>query len=186
MLALATAHAERADRYQPLDVSSDGQQAATVDLANKRTIISGNVVVRQGTLLLKADRVEVREMPSGHYAAVATGSPTTFRQRRDVTGEWVEAQGQRVEYDGQAQSVRISGNARLRVLRNGQVGDEASAAVIVYEQTSDTVRFEGRAAPPGQAVSAGGDGRARIVFVPRARPAAPAPAASAASAAGTP
>jgi lipopolysaccharide export system protein LptA len=174
--ALATAwslpaHAEKADRSKPLVVESDGSQSATVDLKSKLTVISGHVVVTQGTLQIKADKIEVREPSPGRYQANALGNagqPATFRQKRDKLDEVVEAEADRVEYDGAAEKVRFVGNAKLRVIRPNSPPDEAHAAVISYDQRSDTIVFEGGAAPaPGEA-----PGRVRMVFIPRSTDAA--------------
>lgn len=160
------ARAEKADRGKPMVVESDDQQSATVDLKAKVTVISGNVVITQGTLRIQADRVEVRENVPGRYQAVAKGSsgkPATFRQKRDRVDEVVEAEAERVEYDGAAERVRFVGDAKLRVVRPSGPPDEASAAVISYDQRSDTIVFEG-ASPTA---SGPATGRARLVFVPR-------------------
>lgn len=170
-LGLATAAlAERADRTRPMVIDSDGKQAATVDLNRKVSVLSGNVVITQGTLQVKADKVEIREEAPGRYQATARGTdgrPATFRQKRDRVDEYVEADAERIEYDGNAERVRFIGNAHLRILRGGTVGDEASAATIIYDQRSDTLTFEGG----GPANPGGTPGRARLVFVPREAPA---------------
>lgn len=167
--------AEKADRGKPMEVLSDGQQSASVDLKSKLTVISGNVVINQGTLQIRADRVEVRENPPGRYQAHAFGTaerPATFRQKRDRVDEFVEAEGERVEYDGAAEKVRFVGGAKLRLVRPSGPPDEANAAVITYDQRSDTIVFEGGApAAPG-----GTPGRARLIFIPRSADAASEPA----------
>jgi lipopolysaccharide export system protein LptA len=174
-LTCMPARAEKADRSKPMEVLSDGKQAATVDLARKITVITGNVSITQGTLLIKADQVEVREIEPGKFAAAAQGSaqrPATFRQKRDRIDEYVEGEAARIEYDGSGEKVHFIGDARLRVLRAGQPSDEASAATIVYDQRADTIVFEGGGkATPGVAA-----GKARLVFVPRSSDGASAPA----------
>lgn len=176
LLAGPAAHAEKADRSQPLVVESDGKQSAQVDLARKLTIVSGNVNISQGTLLIKADRVEVRETDTGVYVAVARGWPqqqASFRQKRDRVNETLEAQAERIEYDGGAEQVRFIGDAWMRLRRDGVVTDEAHAAVITYDQRADTVLFEGGGpAPTGSA-----EGKARLVFTPRHAASAPGGAA---------
>jgi len=160
------AHAEKADRSKPLEVVSDGSQSAVVDLKTKLTTISGHVVVTQGTLTIKADRIEVREGSPGRYQANAMGSAAqsaTFRQKRDRVDEFIEGDAERIEYDGAAEKVRFVGNAKLRVVRPSGPPDEANAAVITYDQRSDTIVFEGGSpATPGET-----PGRARLVFIPR-------------------
>lgn len=168
------AGAEQADRQLPLEVTSDGREAAKVDLARKVTTVTGNVVATQGTLKVTAGTVEVREDAEGYYHAVALGGPATFRQKRDRVNEWVAGQAQRIEYDGARERVRLVGNAKLRLERAGNPGDEATAPVIIYDQRSDTVVFEGNGGQAGEPQ------RARLIFMPR--PQAAEPAASAASA----
>jgi lipopolysaccharide export system protein LptA len=170
-----SALAEKADRGKPMVVESDGKQSATVDLKAKLTTISGNVVITQGTLQIKADRVEVHEDVPGRYQAHAKGSPdrpATFRQKRDRVDEVVEAEAERVEYDGATEKVRFIGDAKLRIVRPSGPPDEANAAVITYDQRSDTIVFEGSS----PAVSGGANGRARLVFIPRQADAASEPA----------
>jgi lipopolysaccharide export system protein LptA len=166
LLAPAAASAEKADRTKPMVVESDGKQSATVDLKSKTTVITGNVVIAQGTLLIKADRVEVREDVPGRYMANAKGNaekPATFRQKRDRVDEVVEAEAERVEYDGANEKVRFIGDAKLRVVRPAGPPDEANAALITYDQRSDTIVFEGASPSASGAAS----GRARLVFIPR-------------------
>lgn len=177
LFAVHSAQAERADRSKPMVVESDGKESASVDLARKLTVITGNVVVTQGTLQIHADRIEVREDPPGRYQANAKGNPSKpalFRQKRDRVDEIVEAESQRIEYDGGGERVKFIGDAKLRVLRAGVVSDEANASTIVYDQRADTIVFEGGAPPsPGAA-----PGRARLVFVPRPDASASEPAAA--------
>lgn len=171
--AVGVAHAEKADRGKPLVVESDGKQAASVDLGKRTTVVTGNVVITQGTLQIKADRVEVREEPDGRFSAIAIGTaerPAVYRQKRDRLDEQLEAQAHRVEVDGVKDRVRLSGEARMRVLRPNAPADEATAAVILYDQANDTLTFEG-----GGPVAGSSTGRARLVFIPRSSEAASAP-----------
>jgi len=174
LLATAAAWAEKADRNKPMVVESDGKQAASVDLKTKTTLIKGNVSVTQGSLLIKADRIEVREEAPGRFVARAVGQAgeaASFRQRRDRPDEVVEAEADRIDYDGGNERVRFVGSAKLRVLRAGKVSDEASADTITYDQRADTIVFEG-----GAATGPGTTGKARLVFTPRAAEPDPAPA----------
>lgn len=182
----AVAHAEKADRQQPLVVESDGKQSAQVDLARKLTVVSGNVSIAQGTMLIRADRVEVREPQDGVYNAVAFSWPSqqaTFRQKRDRENEYIEAQADRIEYDGATEKVKFLGNAWLRMRRAGVVTDEASGAIITYDQKIDTVIFDGEAPTVKPGVV---PGKVRLVFTPRSASASAAASAasSGASAAG--
>ena len=66
------AWAEKADRSKSMTLESD--QPCTVNLLKQTSVCSGNVVISQGTLLIRADRLELRETPEGYQMAQATGS----------------------------------------------------------------------------------------------------------------
>src|SRR3954453_21094176 len=73
LTSAAPAAAERADRTKPLTMESD--RPCTVDLVRQLSVCSGNVVIAQGTLVIRADRVELRETNDGYRTATALGTP---------------------------------------------------------------------------------------------------------------
>jgi len=171
LLCLATAApalAERADRSRPIVVEAD--RPGTLDLQRQVVTFNGNVQIVQGTLVIRAERIEVREQPGGHRAAVATGlpgQPATFRQKRDGVDESVEASADRIEYDSRSGTLVFTGNASVRRLRGSEVADQITGGVIRWDDTAELFSVEG-----GNASDAGG-GRVRAVLTP------PPPAASA-------
>ena len=174
------AHAERADRLKPATVSAD--QGGQFDLQKQVVVFSGNVVITKGTMLIRADRVEVRQTPSGYDTAVAFGAPgkpATFRQKRDGVDEYMEGQAERLEYDGKADVVKFVNNAALRRLRGATPADEITGNLITYEASSDKLTVSGGAAP----TAANPGGRVRAVLTPREGTEAAAEAAEAAAAA---
>lgn len=177
--------AERGDRSKPLEVESDGgtnAPGAVMDLGKRTVVISGNVVITQGTMRIKADRVELRDLPDGRRTAVAFGSsgrPASFRQKRDGVDEYLDATADRIEYDSRSAQIRFVGDARSRRLVGDAIADEASAAVIVYDSVAEVVSLQGGAAAPQAAGSATPGGRTKLILMPRDAPDA-APAASAA------
>jgi lipopolysaccharide export system protein LptA len=163
--ALASAHAEKADRSKPLTLEAD--QPSTVDLIRQVAVFSGNVVVAQGTMSIRADRVEIRERPDGHRSATAFGSvgkPAAFRQKRDGVDETIEGYAERIEYDSRGDVVRLTGNAQVRRLRGATTADEVTGSIITYDNGNETFSVQGAA--PG-AASAPGNGRVRVVITPR-------------------
>jgi len=181
LLALAgsglSARAEKADRGKSMTLESD--QPCTVNLLKQTSVCSGNVVISQGTLLIRADRLELRETPEGYQMAVAIGNsakPATYRQKRDGVDEIVEGQAQRIDYDSRAGTLHFEGAAQVRRLQGAAVADEISGAVIIWDSVAETFNVRGGAANPGNP-----GGRVRAVIAPRA-PAdvasAPAPTAS--------
>jgi lipopolysaccharide export system protein LptA len=179
-LACPAARAERADRLQPMVVEAD--QPSTVDLQRQVVVFSGNVVVTQGTMVLRADRLEMRELPDGWRTAAAIGSaarPATWQQKRDGVDEIVQGSADRIEFDGRTDTLRFVGNGAVRRLRAGVVADEISGALIRWDNLAEVFSVEGGAATP-----ANPSGRVRVILSPRVEPpavpaSAPAPAAPA-------
>ncbi len=166
--------AEKADRNKPMVVEADRE--GVLDLQKQVLVYSGNVVISQGTMILRAERVEMRTLPDGYRTASALGSadkPATWRQRRDGVDESVEGSADRIEFDGRADTLRFIGNGAVRRLRGGAVADEITGARILWDNTSEVVRVEG-----GAATAANPSGRVRAVLSPRAETPASAPATS--------
>lgn len=157
------ARAEKADRAKPMVVEAD--RSGSIDLQRQVLVYTGNVVISQGSLLLRADRIELRETADGYRAATAIGSPgkpATWRQRRDGVDETVEGAADRIEFDGQADTLRFVGNSAVRRLRGGTVADEISGGTILWDNTSEVFRVEG-----GAATAVNPTGRVRAILSPR-------------------
>jgi lipopolysaccharide export system protein LptA len=177
-VALAPVRAEKVDRSKPLTIEAD--QPSTVDLLKQVVVFNGNVVVAQGTMAIRAERVEVRERPDGHRSATAlgmAGKPASFRQKRDGVDETIEGSAERIEYDSRGDVVRFAGNAQVRRLRGATPADEISGSVITYDSGNETFSVQGgggsgAASAPGAAST----GRVRVVITPKPDPAS-APAA---------
>lgn len=168
----AAAWAEKADRSRPMTLESD--QPCTVSLLKQTSVCSGNVVISQGTLQLRADRLELRETPEGYQMAVAIGSaakPASYRQKRDGADETVEGQAQRIDYDSRAGTLRFEGEAVVRRLRGSTVADEIQGQQIVWDSTAESFNVRG-----GAATATNPGGRVRAVITPRIPADTPAPA----------
>ena len=173
VMALPAA-AERADRTKPLTMEAD--QPCTVDLVRQVSVCSGNVVIAQGTLVIRADRIELRELPDGYRTATAIGSPgkrAAYKQRRDGGQEELEGSAERVEYDARTDTLRFVGNAQVRRMRGSVAAEDIQGNVIVWDNAAELFSVQGGAATPSNP-----GGRVRAVLSPRADPA---PAASAPS-----
>jgi lipopolysaccharide export system protein LptA len=169
------AWAEKADRSKPLTIEAD--QPGTLDLIKQVVVFNGNVVVAQGTMAIRAERVEVRERPDGHRSATAVGSPgkpAGFKQKRDGVDETIEGSADRIEYDSRGDVVRFVGGAQVRRLRGNTAADEITGSVITYDNGNETFSVQGATAQPG-AASMPGNGRVRVVITPRPDAAASAP-----------
>ncbi|CAN7604880.1 lipopolysaccharide transport periplasmic protein LptA [Rhizobacter sp. LjRoot28] len=171
--------AERADRLKKMEVESD--QPGKVDLQKQIVTFNGNVVVTKGTLMLRADRIEVRESADGYQVAIATGTPAQparFRQKREGVDEYIEGEAERLEYESKADTLRLINQAHVRRLRGSEVADEVSGALIVYDNAAEVFTVSGGAKA---ATPANPTGRVRAVLAPRAGTPAAAEAASAAA-----
>ncbi len=174
-----SAHAERADRTKPLNVQAD--QTGTVNLQSQTLVFNGNVVITKGTMVIRAARVEVRQLPSGYDVAVAygaPGAPATFRQKRDGVDEFIAGDAERLEYDGKADVIRFVNNAAVRRLRGATLADEVTGNLVTYDSTTEVFSVSGGA--PATAANPGG--RVRAVLAPREGSEAAQEAAQAASA----
>ncbi|MFN4266463.1 MAG: lipopolysaccharide transport periplasmic protein LptA [Aquabacterium sp.] len=161
VVAALPAAAVKADRDQPLSFAAD---AARVDEAQKLNILSGNVEISKGTMVVKADRVEIRQNADGTQSASAfggAGGKAYFSQKRDGVNESIEGEAERVDYDGKADTVRFTGKAVMRRLKDARTSDEVSGQTIVYDNRTSVFQVLGSNTP---GVSSG---RVRGVITPR-------------------
>ncbi len=178
----APALAEKADRSKPMVVEAD--QGGTVDLQRQVLVYRGNVVITQGTMVLRADRIELRETADGFRTALAQGAagkPALWRQKRDGVDEIMEGSAERIEFDGKADTLRFKGNSTVRRLRSGTVADEIIGETIVWSNSTEIFRVEG-----GAATAINPSGRVRAVLSPRVEAGASAPGSASPAAATTP
>jgi lipopolysaccharide export system protein LptA len=172
-LGFGVAQAEKADRNKPMTVEAD--QPGSVDLQRQVVIFNGNVVISQGTMVLRAERIELRERPDGYREAKAIGSaahPARFRQKRDGVDETVEGEAERIEFDARTDMLRFVGHAAVRRLRDGVVADEITGSLITWDNTNELFKVTG-----GEPTPSNPTGRVRAVFAPRENAAASAAAA---------
>lgn len=174
-VGLGVAQADKADRFAPINFAAD---SARVDDNSRTNVLKGNVELTKGTIVLKADQVEVRQLSDGAQNAVATGGEggrSYFRQRREGLDEFIEGQSERIEYDGKADQVRFIGKAVMRRLRGATVADEVTGQTIVYDNRTEVFQVVGRSGGTTTA-PAGGSGRVRGTIAPRKEPAGKEPA----------
>ena len=95
-LHATSALAEKADREQPINLEAD---TVTVNDAKKTSIYTGNVILTQGTLEIRGDKLIVREDREGFQHSTSTGNPTTFKQKLEGKSEYMSGSAQRIEYE---------------------------------------------------------------------------------------
>lgn len=145
-----TAYAEKADREKPINFSGDTGDA---NLQSRGGTLAGHVIITQGTLEIRADRIVFRQNPDNSLSATAYGNPVALRQKRDGVDEYYEGYAQRLEYDGSKELVELFDNA---LLKRGQ--DEIRSNYVSYNTATELFKAEGRAgsvpepAGPGERV----------------------------------
>ena len=149
------AHAEKADRDKPVNLEAD---VVTLDDIKKVSVYQGNVIFSQGTLMLRADRVQVTQNAGGLDKLSASGRPATFRQKLDGRDEFIEGFADRIEYDSVNSQLEMIGQAQLR-----RGSDELRGAQISYNANTEFYKVVGQ---PNAITPAG---RVRAVIRPKPR-----------------
>jgi lipopolysaccharide export system protein LptA len=181
-LALAAAlpvFAEKADRNLPMNVEAD---ALRYDDLRQTSVFTGRVVLTKGTILIRGARVDVRQDAEGYQYGVVTAEPgqrAFYRQKRDGVDEYIEGEGEVIEYDGKADRVKFIRRAEMRRYRGATLADEMVGSLITYENTTDVFTVDGGPASPTPG------GRIRAVLSPKDAASAP-PAAAGARPGATP
>ena len=80
LLLPAAAFALTSDRNQPIQIEAD---QGSLDQGNRSTEFSGNVVIQQGTMYIRAAKVRVVKAADGAQTMTASGSPVHFGQQLD-------------------------------------------------------------------------------------------------------
>lgn len=172
------AAAEKADRNKPMNIEAD---ALRYDDVKQLSVFSGHVVLTKGTIVVRGANLEVRQDPEGYQFALVTGSaesPAFFRQKREALDEFIEGEGETIEYDGRADKVKFIKKAHMRRLRGATVADEITGALIVYENLTDMFSVDGVPRQGGLPVPGG---RVRAVLTPKPEGASATPVAPPAS-----
>ena len=141
------ARAEKADREKPINYSAD---TGDVNYLTKVGSLAGSVIITQGTLTVRADRMVFRQNPDNSMMVTAYGNPVSFRQKRDGFDEYYEGFAQRVDRRRE-EFVELFDRA---LLRRGQ--DEIRSNYISYSSATEIFKAEGR---PGSAAAADSAGR---------------------------
>lgn len=156
--AQPAALAEKADRDKPVNIEADRMN---YDDLRRVNVFEGNVTLTQGSLIIRTDRLTVRQDAEGFQRGLAEKGPggfAYFRQKREGLDEFVEGWGERIDYDARTDRAELS--IRARILRGA---DEVRGNVITYDARTEFYNVVG-----GRDNSAGaGDGRVRAVIAPK-------------------
>ena len=154
----ASAFAEKADQAKPTQIEANKMSS---DETRRLTIFEGNVVLTKGTMVVRADRIVVRQDAEGFQYATATGNPVRFRQKLDPKegqeAVWMDGEALRIEVDDKKQTIELHDKARVT-----RGGDEVQGALIFVDQRSDFYSVSAGKDSPG--------GRVKATLQPKSEP----------------
>lgn len=174
MLAAALAAfpvaAEKADRDKPMNAEAD---ALRYDDLKQTSVFTGNVVITKGTIIIRGARVDVMQDAEGYQTAIVVPAPgelAFYRAKRDMLDEYIEGEGERIEYDSRADTVKFIKRAILRRYVGATLGDETTGDLIVYDNPTDVFTVD--SGQKNRTVS-NPSGRIRALLSPRNKASAP-------------
>jgi lipopolysaccharide export system protein LptA len=151
------------DRKQAVQILSDESR---YEEAEQLTTLKGHVVLTQGSLLIRAAQMQIRQKERGHFLAVALGGEgqsASFQQTRGRASEQsIQAQADTMEYDSQSETLRLIGRASLKRLSGAKVTEETVGQLITFQLASEVFSVSG-----GTPSATNPSGRVRTVISPR-------------------
>ena len=111
---------EKSDKDKPIEIEADSM---TVDDSKSTSIYEGDVILTQGTLIIKADTLIVREDKQGFQHSTSIGKPTTFKQKMEGSDKFIQGKALRIEYDGHMDKIHLYKNAEVKRGDDIVVGD---------------------------------------------------------------
>lgn len=149
VMASLSALALKNDTQQPINIVSDNQ---SLDMDNHIVTFTDNVVITQGSILIKANKVVITRPPekSGKKDTVeAFGNPVTFQQTLD-NGKPVNGKANKVHYDLTTEFLTLTGNAELK-----QLDSKINSSMISYDVKKQLLKAKGS-----------GNSRVKTVLIP--------------------
>ena len=148
--------ARSSDRSKPMDIDAGASDYSLDD--SRPTVLTGGVVITQGTLAINASRAEITQRNGEPVRALLTGGPVKLNQQLD-DGTPMSALANRIDYDLKTEIVVFTGNVNIQQPRGTLSGER-----VVYNMRS------------GQVTSGGpGNGRVKMRIQPKNAAASPAP-----------
>jgi len=127
-------HAKKSDLSQAIDVSADRSEYD--EIKGIQSLI-GNVEIRQGTMLIKAAKIEIYLKDNRLNRIEGTGNPISFEQKNEAD-ELVKGKADSISYDATSGTLVLIGNATL-----SQPRQQLESQRIVFDSTKQKVSAEG-------------------------------------------
>lgn len=144
-LSLNPASAENADRDKPMNAEAD---ALRYDDLKQTSVFTGNVVITKGSTIIRGAQVDVKQDPEGYQQAIVVAAPgklAYYRKKREGLDEFIEGEGERIEYDSRLDVVKFSRKAVLRRYIGAVLADETTGSQISYDNKTDMFTVDGGA-----------------------------------------
>lgn len=154
MLLASTAYAEKTDREKPIKIAAAN---CVMNQKTQASVCTKDVVLTQGTLSIRADKLTVRQDEAGNQFVTGNGGPVRFRQKMDGGNDWVDAEAQRFDYDGHTGILKLMDKAWVK---RGE--DQIYSDLITYDLNNEA--YQAQSKPEG-------NGRVNIVITPKKAPA---------------
>lgn len=119
VVATLPASARDSDRNQPMDIESNHQEG-TLD-GNSVNTLSGNVIIKQGTLDIRAAKADIHQKGGEVVRAVLTGSQAVLKQQME-DGSPMTAKADRIDYNMTSDVVLLTGNYTVTTPRGSTSG----------------------------------------------------------------
>lgn len=158
------AHAEKADSQKETVITAESSQ---IDNKKNISILSGDVILTKGTLIVKGSRAIVTDLGQHKYSVQLFSSPNklaNFRQKRDG-GEnlWIEGEAERIEYNDISEEVKFFTKAKVRNLDGKKITEEQEGEFLSYDSLNEvffaTNNSSGKTIP--------GAGRVKVTLQPK-------------------
>lgn len=158
------AQAERADREKPISLEAD---RISVDDVKKVQIYEGGVILRQGSLEIRTNRLVVTQDNEGFQKGVAHGGDgglARFKQKREGRDEYIEGQGERIEHDARTEITAFFVRAWVR---SGL--DEVKGNYISYDGVNERYQVTSGVTADGKGPARIEGGRVRAIIQPKGK-----------------
>ena len=132
LLVSTMAMADKSDGNKPMDFRS---QSASMDDYRKLYNYIGQVRMTQGTRLLTADKVVIKQDAAGFSKSDAFGSASKLayiKQRENDGKGWMEGWAERIEYNDRTDMFVFFDQAHIKTST-----DEAKGDVIIYDNVTE-------------------------------------------------
>ncbi|MES9897521.1 MAG: lipopolysaccharide transport periplasmic protein LptA [Sedimenticola sp.] len=126
------AQALQSDKNQPTQIEADSVE---IDDGKGISIYKGNVVMTQGSIQFKADKVVVTQREEKADQITATGTPVQFQQEMDNNEGMVKGRSKRIEYEADSEILYMINDAVLT-----QNKDTFTSDRITYDRAKAVVK----------------------------------------------